>query len=102
VARELTKVYEELARGTLSELALRFAEGARGEVTLVVEGAGADAGARPATSAGETEDLDRQIRSRLARGERAREIATALAESSGRPRREVYARVVALRGGGLG
>lgn len=38
VARELTKVHEELARGTLAELAERFSEGARGEITLVIEG----------------------------------------------------------------
>jgi 16S rRNA (cytidine1402-2'-O)-methyltransferase len=38
VARELTKIHEELVRGTLAELAERFAGGARGEVTLVVEG----------------------------------------------------------------
>lgn len=41
VARELTKRHEEVVRGTLGELAARFAEGARGEVTIVVEGAGA-------------------------------------------------------------
>jgi 16S rRNA (cytidine1402-2'-O)-methyltransferase len=98
VARELTKVYEELARGSLSELATRFAGGARGEITLVVEGAGADAGTRARAPAGEAGDLDTQIRTRLARGEGAREIAAALAEASNRPRREVYARVVALRG----
>jgi 16S rRNA (cytidine1402-2'-O)-methyltransferase len=99
VARELTKLYEELARGTLPELAARFAEGARGEVTLVVEGAPADDATRAQAPADEA-DLDAQIRTRLARGEGAREIAAALAVSSGRPRREVYARVVALRGSG--
>jgi 16S rRNA (cytidine1402-2'-O)-methyltransferase len=40
VAREMTKIHEELARGTLAELATRFGAGPlRGEVTLVVEGA---------------------------------------------------------------
>jgi 16S rRNA (cytidine1402-2'-O)-methyltransferase len=40
VAREMTKVHEELARGTLAELAARFGAGPlRGEVTIVVEGA---------------------------------------------------------------
>ncbi len=39
VARELTKLHEEAVRGTLSELAEHFAEGARGEVTIVVAGA---------------------------------------------------------------
>ena len=39
VCRELTKRFEEVARGTVSELAGRFAGGARGEITLVL-GAG--------------------------------------------------------------
>ena len=36
-ARELTKIHEEVVRGSLAELSRQFAEGARGEVTLVVE-----------------------------------------------------------------
>jgi 16S rRNA (cytidine1402-2'-O)-methyltransferase len=39
VARELTKLHEEVARSTLRGLAERFAGGTRGEVTVVVEGA---------------------------------------------------------------
>jgi len=39
VCRELTKRFEEVARGTASELAARFAEPPKGEITLVV-GAG--------------------------------------------------------------
>ncbi len=38
VARELTKLHEEVARGPLDELANRFRDGARGEITLVIEG----------------------------------------------------------------
>ncbi|MDJ0866424.1 MAG: 16S rRNA (cytidine(1402)-2'-O)-methyltransferase [Myxococcota bacterium] len=38
VARELTKLHEEMARGTLPELAARFEGGTRGELTLVIEG----------------------------------------------------------------
>ena len=42
VARELTKVHEEIARGTLGELAARYeAEGVRGEIVLVIERASA-------------------------------------------------------------
>lgn len=37
VARELTKMHEEIARGTISELADRFAGGAKGEIVLVIE-----------------------------------------------------------------
>jgi len=39
VARELTKVHEEVVRGTAAELAERFARGVRGEIVLVVHGA---------------------------------------------------------------
>ncbi len=41
VCRELTKRFEEIARGSAVELAERFADAPRGEVTLVV-GAGSD------------------------------------------------------------
>ena len=39
VARELTKMHEEVARGSLSELAARFssAESARGEMVLIID-----------------------------------------------------------------
>jgi len=89
VARELTKLHEESVRGSLAELAERFAEGTRGEVTLVVEGA-------PPAEAPRAADLDGEIRVRLARGESPRDVAAALARP-GLPRREVYARVQALR-----
>ena len=36
VCRELTKLHEEVVRGTARELAERFAEGARGEIVLVI------------------------------------------------------------------
>jgi 16S rRNA (cytidine1402-2'-O)-methyltransferase len=36
VCRELTKRFEEVIRGTAAELSARFAEGARGEITLVL------------------------------------------------------------------
>ena len=38
VCRELTKTYEEVRRGTLSELAQWAADGVRGEISVVVEG----------------------------------------------------------------
>jgi 16S rRNA (cytidine1402-2'-O)-methyltransferase len=74
VCRELTKVHEEVVRGTAAELAARYAEEApRGEVVLVVGGAPAgagdlgpaldalrrlvDAGARPRPAAGVVAEL---------------------------------------------
>jgi len=91
VARELTKMHEEFARGLLSELAERFAEGARGECTLVVEGA---SGAAALLSEPE---LDAAIRARVAEGQSPRQISDQLAKPSGLPKREIYARVVALK-----
>jgi len=37
VCRELTKLHEEVARGTLAELAARFAGDVKGEITLVID-----------------------------------------------------------------
>ena len=82
-----------MARGTLPELAERFAEGARGEVTIVVAGA---TGERAPASPDELEALDAEIRTRISAGASSREIAADLVRP-GLPRREVYARAVALR-----
>jgi 16S rRNA (cytidine1402-2'-O)-methyltransferase len=91
VARELTKLHEEAVRGRLSELAARFAAGARGEVTLVIEGAQPEA---PAEG-----EVDGRIRALLAAGRTPRDIAAALARELDVPRRDVYARATALRAG---
>jgi 16S rRNA (cytidine1402-2'-O)-methyltransferase len=92
VARELTKRHEELARGSLSALAERFAEGTKGEVTIVV--AGAPSTPPPDVEAGE---LDAEIRSGLEAGRSSRELAAELARERGASRRRVYARVIALK-----
>jgi len=91
VARELTKLHEEVVRGSLGELAERFDGEVRGEVTIVVGGAAAEEGAR------DVGELDDAIRERIAAGRSSREIAEEFARDTGLPRREVYARVVALR-----
>ena len=89
VARELTKVHEEIVRGTLAELA----EGSRewlGEMVIVL---GAHA---PEEREARIDDatVDARIDEALARGEHLRTIADRLAAWSGRPKRELYARVV--------
>jgi 16S rRNA (cytidine1402-2'-O)-methyltransferase len=91
VARELTKLHEEVIRGSLGELAEGVGGEVRGEVTIVVGGASVEGGGR------DVADLDDAIRERIAAGLSSREIAAELARESGLPRREVYARVVALR-----
>jgi 16S rRNA (cytidine1402-2'-O)-methyltransferase len=89
VARELTKIYEELARGTLAELAAKYATDApRGEVTLLVEGAG---------EAVPEIDLESEVRRRVEAGESPKEIAAALSLLTGKPRRQIYQLALALR-----
>jgi 16S rRNA (cytidine1402-2'-O)-methyltransferase len=93
VARELTKLHEEVARGTLSELAERFSGELRGEVTIVVQGAAA--GPAAATDA----ELEARIRALRAQGLATRDIAERLALETGRGRREIYARALASGSG---
>jgi 16S rRNA (cytidine1402-2'-O)-methyltransferase len=96
VCRELTKIHEEIARGTPTELLERFGEGARGEVTLVVEGR-----AEGAAQAMEAEGVDAEalLVELLARGLGAKEASHELARLTGLPRREAYQRVLAHREG---
>jgi 16S rRNA (cytidine1402-2'-O)-methyltransferase len=93
VARELTKVHEELLRGTLAELAALSAEREiMGEVTIVLgPGAGVEAAAL------DDAEIDRRIDAGLAVGKRPRDIADELALDAGRPRRELYARALDRR-----
>ena len=89
VARELTKVHEELVRGTCIELAADDREWI-GEVAIVL---GAHA---PQERAERIDDrtLDARIDEALGRGEHARSLAERLAAWSGRGKREVYVRVI--------
>lgn len=91
VAREMTKLHEEVVRSSLSGLAQHFTDGGRGEFTIVVEGMAAEDRV-PAW-----EELDREIQSRLNEGEGPREIAAAMVDQAGRPKSELYARAVQLR-----
>jgi 16S rRNA (cytidine1402-2'-O)-methyltransferase len=92
VARELTKLHEELVRGTCAELALDEREWI-GEVAMVLgPHAPSDREARVDDGA-----LDARIDEELARGEHARPLAERLAAWSGRPKRDVYQRVVARK-----
>jgi len=89
VARELTKLHEELARGTLTQLAERFAFEVRGELVLVVSGAPQE------VPAADPAGLEREVRARLQRGERPKEIALSLSDAHGK--REVYQLALKLR-----
>jgi 16S rRNA (cytidine1402-2'-O)-methyltransferase len=85
VCRELTKLHEEIARGTLAELSARYAEPPRGEVTVVVEGAPEDG--EPAVDPAEARERAREL---LASGLRTKEAAKRLAAETGLSTREAY------------
>jgi 16S rRNA (cytidine1402-2'-O)-methyltransferase len=88
VARELTKRFEEVRRGTLSHLHARsLADPARGEITVLV-------GPAPAEAA-DAEDLDAQLARALAAGS-VKDAAALVAAATGLPRRTVYARALEL------
>jgi 16S rRNA (cytidine1402-2'-O)-methyltransferase len=83
VCRELTKVHEEVVRGTASELAARYAEGeVRGEVVLVIGGAPARRGADPAA-------VD-AVRRLVEAGARARAAASVVADLTGSSANALY------------
>ena len=91
VARELTKMHEEVVRGTLCQLSARYAEAGspKGEVVVVVAPAGAAAQAEP-------EELDRRLEAMVAGGASIKDAAALLAAETGHQRREVYARALRL------
>ena len=87
VCRELTKLHEEVFRGTVSEAAERYAGGTRGEIVLLVRGG----------AAGEASNLEEVLetaRGYVARGESPSRAAARAARESGRRRGEVYDRLV--------
>ena len=95
VAREITKLHEELWRGTLAgareEFARRHAEGlrsARGELTLVLEGFGGDDGQGDGDGGDSAASL---LDDCLGRGMRPSEAAREVAALTGQRKRDVYA-----------
>jgi 16S rRNA (cytidine1402-2'-O)-methyltransferase len=87
ISRELTKVHEETFRGTLSEAAAHFSEGARGEITLVLEGAGPPTRVKAEPKDGE---LERRLEEWIAQGLTKGEAAKMAAEAFSISRNEAY------------
>ena len=85
VARELTKLHEEIWRGHLNEAAAWAAETPpRGEIAVVVQGA------LPPGPADEA-DVEAAVQARLDAGDSARDAATTVAADLGVPKRQAYA-----------
>jgi 16S rRNA (cytidine1402-2'-O)-methyltransferase len=94
VARELTKLFEEVKRGGLAQLAAHYQKtGApKGEIVVVVAPPAGEVSA-------DANALDAALRAALARVSLRQAVAEIAAET-GLPRREVYARALALTGEG--
>jgi len=89
ICRELTKLHEEIRRADLESLARHYAAGAetRGEIVIVV--------APPVGVAAKTDDVDDLLRRALRRAS-VKDAVGEVALATGRPRREVYQRALAL------
>ncbi|MFM8320534.1 MAG: 16S rRNA (cytidine(1402)-2'-O)-methyltransferase [Chloroflexota bacterium] len=84
-ARELTKLHEEIFRGSLAETAAHFTEQApRGEFTLVL------AGYTPQPETWDEGRVRQALQARLEAGDSPSAAAAAVAGRSGWPRRQVY------------
>jgi 16S rRNA (cytidine1402-2'-O)-methyltransferase len=92
VARELTKLHEELRAGTLAELADYYSEvPPRGELTIVMEGTGS-----PPPAPDRTADAAEAAAALLAEGLSRREVARRLTETLGMSRNDAYRLVTGL------
>ena len=89
IARELTKLHEEIRRGDLSALAADYAGGAetRGEMVVVI--------APPVSEPASAADIDALLTSALARTS-VREAVAEVASVTGASRRAVYSRALEL------
>lgn len=108
VARELTKVHEEVFRGLISEALTHFAGEVRGELTLVVEGKGRDLessakGPGPLAACcppnQEPAAWKDHLSALLAKGLSSREAASDVASRFALPRRVVYQAALAMKKG---
>jgi len=88
LCRELTKLHEEVFRGTVSQ-ALEHAQTPRGEYVLVIEGAAAQAGP-PDTPPATVEEARRRLAELRESGVRAKEAVARVAEPLGLPKNVVY------------
>ncbi len=90
VSRELTKLHEEIRRGTLAELAeWAESERVRGEIVIIVEGAHFETP--------EAQDVVQLVLDRVADGERLKSACAAVAAETGTSKRDLYEAALAAR-----
>lgn len=89
VCRELTKLYEEVRRGTLAELAEWAAAGVRGEIVVVVAGATAQPIGFP--------DAVTEVQELVREGTRLKDAVSEVSARTGHSRRELYQAALVAR-----
>ena len=92
VARELTKMHEEVLRGDLAGLASQLADTARlkGEIVVLVAGRSRD------DAAHDDDQIAAMLRAEL-EGQRLRDAVRAVAETTGLPRNRIYRLALELK-----
>ncbi len=91
IARELTKIHEEFVEDSLPALAARYADASpKGEIVVIVDPPAEEIAAAP-------EDIDAFLR-RALETQTLKDAAAAAADAFGLPRKEAYARALALKG----
>jgi 16S rRNA (cytidine1402-2'-O)-methyltransferase len=90
VCRELTKAYEEVQRGSLAELASHYEQAGapKGEIVVVVSPPGEEGPL-------DNTDVDKKIKAALKKLS-LKDASAAIAAETGLPRKEIYARALAL------
>jgi 16S rRNA (cytidine1402-2'-O)-methyltransferase len=83
ICRELTKIHEEVYRGTISEAVRHFTE-PRGEFTLIIQGKGSKEIPQL------TEDIEKQLQQMFLAGATAKEAVSAVAGETGLKKKELY------------
>lgn len=87
VCRELTKKFEEVKRGPLSDLAAAYPDPPKGEIVVVI--------GPPEAVQADAQDVDTALRSALEHGS-VRDAAQQVADDLGIPRKQAYARALEL------
>ncbi len=93
VCRELTKLHEQIVRGTLAALAAAVADGAipaRGELAIVVSGATEHSARAGPGSSAEIETARAMVEALIAGGSSRADAAKSVAATTGIPRRQLY------------
>jgi 16S rRNA (cytidine1402-2'-O)-methyltransferase len=83
IGRELTKLHEEIYRGTVSQAINHFKE-PRGEFTLVIEGRTAEKKAQM------TDEIEKQLEGLCLAGAKAKEAVAAVSSETGLTKKELY------------